>query len=78
MVRKLVTVEDRAGVKTTCQEIFDLRAKHSWPPRVTVLPSWTEIYSNELEDVPGFEPSDVHEAADEVNQFIKKIDAADR
>jgi Nucleotidyl transferase AbiEii toxin, Type IV TA system len=37
LVDRLVHTEDDASVREVCVEIFRLRAKHAWPPRITVL-----------------------------------------
>jgi type II secretory pathway pseudopilin PulG len=44
LVDLLVRDEERAAVREVCLEIFRLRAKHAWPPRITVLPEWPDGY----------------------------------
>jgi type II secretory pathway pseudopilin PulG len=75
LVDRLVHDEDRAGVREVCVEIFRLRAKHAWPPRITVLPDWPEGYRTLAEQL-GFAPADVHQAAIDVQEIIVRIDAA--
>jgi hypothetical protein len=75
LVDRLVRDEDRAGVREVCVEIFRLRAKHAWPPRITVLPEWPEGYRT-LAGQLGFAPTDVHQAASDVQTIIARIDAA--
>jgi hypothetical protein len=75
LVDRLVRDEDRAGVREVCVEIFRLRAKHAWPPRITVLPDWPEGYRTLAEQL-GFAPADVHRAAIDVQTIIARINAA--
>ena len=75
LVDRLVREEDRAGVREVCVEIFRLRAKHAWPPRITVLPEWPDGYGTLAEQL-GFAPIDVHQAAIEVEVIVARIDAA--
>jgi type II secretory pathway pseudopilin PulG len=75
LVDRLVRDQDRAGVREVCVEIFRLRAKHAWPPRITVLPDWPEGYRTLAEQL-GFAPADVHQAAIDVQEIIARIDAA--
>ncbi len=75
LVDRLVQDEDCAGVRDVCVEIFRLRAKHSWPPSITVLPDWPEGYRTLAEQL-SFAPADVHQAAIDVQQIIARIDTA--
>jgi hypothetical protein len=72
MLRALI--DDMARVRDACVEIFRLRAKHSWPPTVTVFEGWTEQYAALAAELD-FEPSDVDEAAAGVQALIDAIDA---
>ena len=38
-------IDDMARVRDACVEIFQLRAKHPWPPTVTVFERWPEQYA---------------------------------
>ncbi len=38
-------VDDWPAVRTACEEVFRLRAKHAWPSAVAVYPSWIEAYA---------------------------------
>ena len=58
-----------------CVEIFRLRAKHTWPPRIKVLPEWPDGYRSLAEQL-GFAPPDVHQAAIDVQAIVARIDAA--
>lgn len=68
-------IEDDARVKEACVEIFDLRETHSWPPTLTVEPSWPEVYAG-LAAETGFPIADVAEAAAGVQLLIDRIEAA--
>jgi type II secretory pathway pseudopilin PulG len=75
LVDRLVGEDDRAGVREVCVEIFRLRDKHAWPPRITVPPEWPDGYRALAEQL-GFAPIDVHQAAADVQAIIARIDAA--
>jgi hypothetical protein len=75
LVDRLVHDEDRPEVLEVCIEIFRLRDKHAWPPRITVLPDWPDGYRALAEQLD-FAPSDVHQAAIDVQEIIARIDAA--
>jgi hypothetical protein len=75
LVDRLLRDQDRAGVREVCVEIFPLRAKHAWPPRITVLPDWPEGYRTLAEQL-GFAPANVYQAAIDVQEIIARIDAA--
>ena len=75
LVDRLVRIEDRAGVREVCVEIFRLRAKHAWPPSITVLPEWPDGYRTLAEQL-GSAPTDVYQAATDVQAIVARIDAA--
>jgi Nucleotidyl transferase AbiEii toxin, Type IV TA system len=75
LVDRLVPEDDHAGVREVCVEIFRLRGKHAWPPRITVPPEWPDGY-RALAEQFGFAPIDVHQAAADVQAIIARIDAA--
>lgn len=68
-------IDDLARVRGACVEIFELRAKHSWPPTVTVFEGWPEQYAALASELD-FEPSDVHAAASNVQRLVEAIDGA--
>jgi hypothetical protein len=76
LVRRLLTEAELVDVRDACVEIFRLRAKHDWPPAITVLEAWPEIYATEVAKTPGFEPAEVHEAALAVDALIGAIAGA--
>jgi type II secretory pathway pseudopilin PulG len=75
LVDRLVLDEDRASVRAVCIEIFRLRAKHPWPPCITVLPDWPDSYQSLAEQLT-FDPADVHQAVIDVQRIVALIDAA--
>jgi Nucleotidyl transferase AbiEii toxin, Type IV TA system len=76
LVSRLLTEAELIEVRDACEEIFRLRAKHDWPPAITVLEAWPEIYATEVAKTPGFEPADVRAAALTVNALIGAIAGA--
>ncbi len=75
LVDRLVRDEERVGVREACMEIFRLRAKHAWPPSITVPPAWPDGYRSLAEQLD-FAPADVHQAATDVQAIVARIDAA--
>ena len=75
LLRDLVEDGGLPAVRHACIEIFELRVKHTWPPDVTVHPSWPAGFAAMAADV-GFSTQDVDIAADALRQFISEIDAA--
>jgi Nucleotidyl transferase AbiEii toxin, Type IV TA system len=73
LLRDLVD-DDLARVREACVEIFELRAKHNWPPAVTIYASWPAGFAAMAADI-GFFTDDVEVAADELRGFIAQIDA---
>ncbi len=68
-------VDDWHSVRTACEEVFGLRAKHPWPPAVLVYPSWTEAYAASA--IANYFPvTDVAEAAANVTALIARIELA--
>ena len=76
LVRRLLKDTELGEVRQACVEIFRLRGKQAWPPAITVLPEWPRLYETEVAKIPGFTPSDVDQAAADVNALITQIDAA--
>jgi hypothetical protein len=63
------------AVREACREIFASRARHSWPPAVTVWPAWPELYTAAAAAVADDVVADVEQAADWLRTFIAEIDA---
>jgi hypothetical protein len=68
-------VEDLVQVREACVVTIERRAKHPWPPELTIEPSWPETYAAEAKRF-GFDVETVEEAVDLVRRFIAEIDAA--
>lgn len=75
LARDLLAPEDLRRVREACVAIFDNRQKQTWPPQLTVYPSWAETYARLVAE-EGFPVGDVEEAAATVGEFIAEIDAA--
>lgn len=58
-------IEDYSRVRVACIEIFELRRTHSWPPTLTVEPTWPETY-RELAAGLDFQTMDLDEAVTRV------------
>jgi hypothetical protein len=58
-----------------CRTVFASRGKQSWPPRLTIEPSWPDEY-RALAFELDFAVGDVGEAAALLEAFIDQIDAA--
>jgi len=74
LARDLLAPEDLRRVREACTAIFDNRQKQTWPPQLTVYPSWAETYAR-LAAEEGFPVDDVEEAAALVGEFIAEINA---
>jgi Nucleotidyl transferase AbiEii toxin, Type IV TA system len=74
LLRELVDDGGLPAVRAACVEIFELRAKHAWPPAVTVWPSWADGFAAMARDV-AFHTEDVEIAGDDLRAFIADIDA---
>jgi hypothetical protein len=76
LVSRLLDTADLGPVRAAAVEIFELRAKHTWPPTITVLTGWPELYASEIAPLPDFEPRDITTAATQVQQLVHRIDQA--
>ncbi len=65
-------IEDYSRVKAASVEIFDLRQTHSWPPTLTVEPTWPDTY-RELAVELDFPTKDLDEAVARVQALIDRI-----
>ncbi len=66
---------DPGLVRQACERVFTARAQHSWPPILTVQPSWAEGYAA-LATSLRLEVVDVDQAARVVRSYIAQIAAA--
>ncbi len=76
LLRELLAEDELPAVRAACVEIFALRAKHAWPPRVTVYAAWAQGFAAMAAEL-GFYTDDVAVAADALRAFIVDIDAAE-
>jgi hypothetical protein len=67
-------IEDYSPVKAASVEIFDLRRTHSWPPTLTVEPTWPDTYSQLAAELD-FPTKDLDEAITHVQALIDRIHA---
>lgn len=77
LLEALVSDDDWPGVGEACIAVFTGRAKHGWPPTVTVYPSWELGYRAMAEEV-GYPITSVSEAADAVRGLIARTDSTVR
>ena len=73
-----LTVDDPlAETEAACRAVFSARAKHAWPPVLTVQPNWDSIYVRALEglDEIGL-ASHVPDAIGRVQGLVDRIAAA--
>ncbi len=67
-------IEDYSRVRVACIEIFELRRTHSWPPTLTIEPTWPDTY-RELAAELDFPTKDIDEAITRVQGLIDEIHA---
>lgn len=72
LLEELVDAQDWPAVRAACEELFDLRNMHAWPPTVTVFDSWPQGYGVMAREL-GFPIGDVHEAVEAVQRLISRI-----
>lgn len=68
---------DLSRVAAACHEIFDVRAMHAWPPRLTIEPSWPAQYAA-LAAEHDFAVADVRDAVDQVQALIDRLATRNR
>lgn len=71
----LVDEQRWPDVRIACIAVFEGRAKHTWPPDVTIHGSWEAGY-RALAEETAFHVGNVRDAADAVRQLIARIDKA--
>jgi hypothetical protein len=72
LLEELVEEDEWPALREACEELFELRTKHGWPPTVIVFDSWPEPYRALAEEL-GFPITDITEAADAVQTMIDRI-----
>jgi hypothetical protein len=68
----LVATEHRPAVRQACEEIFETRAMHPWPPRVEPPIGWAQPYQ-ELATAIRFPLADLDQTAAAVNTIIDEM-----
>jgi len=66
---------DLAGLKAACVDVFSTRARHPWPPPLTVPPGWEGIYRQAATGLQHRVPADVSAAAEQVSDLISRVAA---
>lgn len=75
LLAELIAEEGWPDVRVACVEVFAGRAKHAWPPELTMPDSWRAGYRTLAEDTD-FAVVDVADAAEAVRHLIARIDSA--
>lgn len=63
---------DLSKVREAFEQVFAVRCVQSWPPRLTVQPSWPERYEALASDLE-MALTDVDAAADTIRAFIERV-----
>lgn len=71
----LIAEDGWPDVRAACIEVFEGRAKHAWPPEVTVHESWVAGFRVLADEAQSSMPR-VEDAGDVVRQLITRIDQA--
>jgi nucleotidyltransferase AbiEii toxin of type IV toxin-antitoxin system len=72
LLEELVEEDEWPAVREACEEIFRLRARHPWPPTVTVYETWPDPYGALAAEL-GFQLVEVKAAANAVQAMIGLI-----
>ena len=75
LLEELVPDDGWPDVRAACVEVFALRARHTWPPAVTVFPGWPDAYAD-LAAATAFPIRAVAEAAAAVARLVDRIEGA--
>jgi hypothetical protein len=70
LLRELGT--ELSELRSACEEVFLVRAMHSWPPEVPVPAEWVEPFSRLAREI-GMPIQDVNEAAAGLREWIGEI-----
>lgn len=70
LMRQLV--QDYGALREACEEVFERRATHVWPPSITAPASWTEPFARMAEET-GLPIRDIAAAVEEVERFIADV-----
>lgn len=63
-------------VRAACEDVFEQRRMHSWPPEVIVPPHWADPFARLAKEV-GLPITDVTEAGEALRRYIAEIAAAE-
>jgi nucleotidyltransferase AbiEii toxin of type IV toxin-antitoxin system len=75
LLRDLIEDGGMPGTREACVEIFEPRAKHTWPPTLAIGASWPEGFAQMARDV-SFHTDDVEIAGEDLRAFLAEIEAA--
>lgn len=75
LLRELVSADELIAVRMACIEIFELRQKHRWPPKLIVGDTWLDGFRGMAHEI-GFDTDDVEVAAMRFRTFVDEIDGA--
>lgn len=75
LLKELVEDDEWIAVREACEELFQLRERHAWPPLVTVFETWPAPYGAMAGEL-AFPITSVEEAAGEVQAMIDTIAAS--
>jgi hypothetical protein len=70
-----VTNGELTIIRDACEETFALRGQHTWPPEITVYPSWGESYAAMAHNME-MPITEVEEGVAAVTAFIARIEEA--
>jgi hypothetical protein len=70
-----VTSRDLRTIREACEATFAVRGQHTWPPEITVYPSWSGSYAAMARNLE-MPITEVEQAAAAVTAFIARIDEA--
>lgn len=71
--REVLPDQSLTAAREACVEVFGLRDRHPWPPKIRVEEAWPEQFRQEAEEI-GFPVADVYEAAERVQAIVDEID----
>lgn len=73
---ELAVADELGPVRAACEEIFDLRGAHRWPPMLVPEPHWEPIYARAADQLTHVVPATLTDAVGQVNRFIARIDGS--
>jgi hypothetical protein len=70
VLRAMVT--DMASLRVACEQVFDIRNAHPWPPAIIIPDHWPDEFARLAEEL-GLSERDIHVVAQELEEFIATI-----